>query len=224
MTFSIAINAQEFLRPFGVISTKKNSYITFEDGTELETPVKRVKYKKGLIKSFSIKDESNNKKEVPIKNVKHVYLPQSNFDKLSKIGDFSNDATQWGRGLYDAERIKKGYAYFEKVPVIIKKDKMTLLLQLLNPSNTSRIKVFKDMRSGEAGGFGVQGLQVSKSIDRAFYIQKDGNTVVRLRKGDFRDEFKNLFGDCPEFMNKYKKPKWKLFEEMIFYYNEKCGN
>lgn len=222
-TFSFAMNAQEFLRPFHQVSTKKNAYITFEDGTELETPVKRIRYKKLLIEGFSIEDENNNKKEVSIEDVKFAYLPQSGFDKLSKMSDFSNDATQWGKGLYDKERLKQGYAYFEKVTVMVKKEKMTLLLQLLNPTNTSRIKVFKDMKAGESGGFGVNGMQLSKSIDKSFYIQKDNTVAVRLQKSNFKKEFINLFGDCDAFMSKYKDPKWKEFEEMIFYYNEKCG-
>lgn len=218
------MNAQEFLRPFNQVSTGKNAYITFEDGTELEIPIKRIKYKKGLIKGFSIKDENNNKKEIPIERIKFAYLPQSGFDKFTKITDFPHDATQWGKGLYDEKRFKKGYAYFEKVTVMVKKEKMTLLLQLLNPTNTSRIKVFKDMRAAESGGFGINGMQVSKSIDRSFYIQKDDAIVVRLKKSDFKEEFGNLFGDCNTFMSQYKKPKWKKFEEMIFFYNEKCGN
>lgn len=226
LAFALSSNAQQFLRPFEGISTKKVSYITFEDGTELETPIKSVKRKKSLIKGFSYKDENKNKIEVPIEDIDFVYIPQNNLDKLNKFTDFAHDPAQWTRSPYDEERFEKGYAYFEKVPVMIKKKKMDLLLQLLNPTNTSRIKVFHDMRAGEAGGFGMGGFQIQKSIDKSFYIQKDNATVERVHKSDFKKEiFQELFGDCEATVTKYgDKPKWKDFDQMIYFYNENCAN
>lgn len=223
LTFSIAINAQEFLRPFEGISRKKDAYITLEDGTEIKSPVKRLKFKKGLIRGFSILDENKKKKVIPIEDVKYAYLPQNGMDKFSKATDFPSDATQWSKGLYDKERLKEGYAFFEKVTVQLKKEKAVLLLQLLNPSNTSRIKVFHDRVAGESGGFRPGGLKVSKSVDKSYYIQKDGQTTVRYKVRDFKREFKETFGDCPELLSKYEKRKWKQFEEIIFFYNEQCG-
>lgn len=224
--YSISTNAQEFLRPFNSISTKKISYITLEDGTELETAIKSIKRKKGQIKGFSYKDSNKNKVELNLEDVKFIYIPQSNLDKLNNFADFAHNSTQWSKSPYDQERFKQGYAYFEKVSTKVKKKKMLLMLQLLNPSNPSRIKVFHDIIANESGGFGVGGIQLSKSIDKSFYVQKDNNTAYRIHKSDFKKEiFQDLFGDCEATVEKYgDKPKWINFEEMIFFYNDNCGS
>ncbi len=220
--FQVSLNAQKFLKPFESISHKKITYIVKEDGSEIQGTVKKVKRKKGLIKEINIKNKKGEKLTIPIEDIKYAYLPQSGWDKFMKADDFITDATQWEDGLYDKDRIKKGYAYFEKAEVKVKKKKMTLLMQLLNPGICSRMKVYHNPFAGETAGLGVAGVQVAGGKDKSYYVQLDNDTAFKVSKGKYKKTFADIFGSCKKVMKQYSKAKWSKFEEAAFKYNTEC--
>lgn len=214
--------SQSFLRPFEGISHKKTTYLTMEDGSEKTGTVKKLERKKGLIKEVKIKNEKGKKVVIPIEDIKHAYFPQSGLDALSNVFEVAYDAEQWDKGLYDADRLKDGYAYFEKAEVQVKKKKRILLMQLLNPGTCSRIKIYHDPFANESAGIGVAGIKLAGGDDKSYYISKDGEVAYRLKKKNYKDVFKELFGDCSSVKKKYAKKKWNKFEEAIFEYNKAC--
>lgn len=220
---SILINAQNLFKPFESISHKKPTYITLEDGNEISGTVKKLKRKKGLIKEINIKNESGEVKTIPIEDIDFAYLPQSGLDKYMKSMDFLNDATQWDDGLYDKERIKDGYAYFEKADVMVKKKKMTLMVQLLNPGTCSKIKVYHDPFAAETASLGVGGIKVAGGDDKSYYISKDGDAAYKLAKKTYKKSFDDVYGDCKAIKKKYSDAKWGKFVEALFEYNAECG-
>lgn len=220
---SFSVQAQKFLKPFESVSHKKTTYITKEDGSEMQGTVKKLNRKKGLVKKVKIKNEKGKKVEVPIEDINYAYLPQSGWDKFMKFDDFITDATQWDAGLYDLDRIKDGYAFFEKSQVKVKKKERTLLMQLLNPGTCSRIKVYHNPFAGETAGFGVAGIQVAGGKDKSYYIRIDNGVAFKLTKKSYKKKFKEVFGDCKEVKKKYGKAKWSEIEEAVFAYNEACA-
>ena len=222
-TSSSTLNAQQFLDPFETIASKKTTYITLEDGSEMEGKVRRLKYKKGLIKEINIKNEDG-KKEVPIEDINYAYLPQSDWDKIGKALDFDvQRMTQQNDGTYDMERLKDGYAYFEKSQVKVKKKERTLLMQLLNPGSCSRIKVYHDPFARETMSAGIGGMTLAGGNDKSYYIRIDDGVAFKFTKKNFKKGYMDIFGDCKEIKKKYKKAKWKDFEEMVFEYNKSCA-
>jgi len=212
----------QFVKPFDLISKKKTSYVTLEDGTVLEGTIKKLKYsKKGLIKEFSIKIDGK-KRKLKMEEVKFAYFPQNALDKLAKAMDFMDDATLWAESSYEAERLKDGYAYFEKIDIILKGEERKLLMQLLNPFPNNRIKVYYDPQAGERGGMRMGGIKVVKSQPSNYYVGKDGEIAKRLRKKDYDDQYEDLFGDCRTVNKKYEKMKWKEFEDAVTEYNSTC--
>jgi len=218
------IQAQQLLKPFESISHKKTTYITLKDGTEISGTVKSLDRKKGLIEEVKMKDADGKKKIVAVKDIKHAYFPQSGWDQLSKGLDFASDATQWDSGLYDAERLKDGYAYFETCEVMVKKKKMTLLMQLLNPHASERVKLYHDPFSKETMGVGVAGVKLAGGIDKSYYASKDGAVAFKFEKKNYKEGFKKFIGDCKAVATKYSEAKWNEFVEAVFLYNgDDCG-
>ena len=214
--------AQKFLRPFDNIATKKISYVTMKDGSEKEGMARKMKRKKGIYKSISLKDENGKKKELEIEKIDFAYLPQSGWDAFAKGMDFLHDATQWDQGMHDLDRIKDGYAYFETIEVKIKKKKSeVLLMQLLNPGTCSRIKIYHDPRAGETMGLGIGGIQVTGGDEKSYYVSKDGEMAWKLKKKDVKKKFDELFGDCDVTKEQFDR-SWSNFEATVFLYNEKC--
>jgi len=206
--FQIPSQAQKFLRPFELISHKKTSYIYKENGKEIEGKIKKLKRKKGLFKEVNIKNEKGKKMTIPIESINYAYLPQSGLDKIGKFDQFLGDATQWDDGLHDKERIKNGYAYFEKTEVMVKKKKRTMLMQLLNPGICSKIKVYHDPIAKEGMGIGFAGVKVTGGKDKSYYIKIGDKVAFKLKKKNYKKMFDELFGNCKEVKEKYSSKKW----------------
>lgn len=217
------VDAQKFLAPFDGISKKKTSYITLETGEEIECNLKKIKRaKKGLIKEVIVKVDGK-KVSYPAEDIKHAYFPQSGLDKFAKFDSFMTDATQWGETSYEAERLKDGYALFQKIDIIVKGDERKLLMQLLNPFPGNRVKVYHDPGAAEKGGMKIGGIKVKKSLESNYYVSKDDKIAARLRDKDYKKQFDDLFGDCSMMKKEYgKKKSWKKFEEAVFAYNGEC--
>ena len=193
-----------------------------ESGDEIEGTVKKLKRKKGLIKEIEITLKSGKKQVIPIEDINYAYLPQSGWDKYLKITDFMTDGTQWMDGDYDLERIKEGYAYFEKSEVMVKKKKMVLLVQLLNPGTCSRIKVYHDPFATETMSAGIGGVKLVGGNDKSYYISKDNEVAVKLAKKIYKKSFADVYGDCKDIKKEFGDARWSEFEETLFGYNEKC--
>ena len=218
------VSAQKFLKPFETISHKKTTYIIKEDGTEIEGKVKKLKRKKGLIKEVNIKLEDGTKMTIPIEDIKYAYFPQSGWDKLTKLDDFLGDATQWGDGLYDNDRLKDGYALFEKAEVTVKKKNHVLLMQLLNPHGCNRVKFYHNPYATETSSLGVAGIKVAGGNDRSYYVRVDDGISFKLGKKKYKKMFDQIFPDCKEVKDAYGKKSWGKLEEASFTYNKTCKN
>ncbi len=222
-TAQLSLQAQKFLRPFETFSHSLPAYITLEDGVEFECTIKKIERKKGLIETIYVSTATEKKREIAIETIKHAYLPQSGWDKMIDFNDVIYSANRWEDGLYDKERIKAGYAYFEKATVIVKDKESTMLMQLLNPHGSARIKVYHDPFATETMGVGVAGIQLTGGDDRSYYISKDGATAYKYTKKEFRTDFKGLFGDCQSVLDTYGKSAWSEFEKIMFNYNYTCS-
>lgn len=222
--FTNFINAQDFLDGSFTFSNKKESYITLKDGKEIVGFIDDIDRKKGLIEEIVIKDQ--NKKKIVLKpdEVSHMYIAPSGFDKLREIDKKINDATEWSKDQsMHNEFVKKGYVFFETTEVMIKKKKMTLLLQLLNPGFANKIKVFFDPYASETMAVGFGGITVAGGDAKSYYFKKGDSVAFKLQKKNYEEEFENLYGDCPELKKEFtKKLGWSNVEKHVYFYSENC--
>ena len=98
------------------ISKKKPAYITLISGETVEGTIKDLDWKKGLVEEVKIKNEDGKRKIKP-EEIKHMYLPQSNWNKVIKFYELTESPIKMQRSDINQEHIKKGYAYFESVEV-----------------------------------------------------------------------------------------------------------
>ncbi len=219
-----SIQAQNFLPGFNGFSRKKTTYVHLEDGTTTEGNLKGFNYKKGLIKAIYIKDASENKVKIEPKDIVYMYLPPSNLAKLGNFGKFITDAQQWKNKNLDQNLFKEGYTFFEKSEVQIKKKTQTLMVQLVNPDFSNKIKVYQDPFAGETASIGIGPLKAG-GIAKSYYVKKDGEAVaIRLKKKNYEEEFKEFFGDCPAMIEKYgDEIKWSEFAKHIYEYTNECN-
>lgn len=218
------INAQNYFTPaIEVFSMKKPSYITLKDGTEVEGTFKKAKRKKGLFKSITIK-VGDEKREIMASDIKHMYLPQSGWDKALKSPIFDRNILKMGNSDMNMEYLKDGYAYFEVSEVIVGKKTISALLQLLNPAFSGKVKVYHDPWAQETSGVGVGGLEVGGGNAKSYYIKMGDKPAYKLKKGKYKKAAPEIYDGCNDFLNKTDvKLSWLKFGEMLMAYTEECG-
>lgn len=225
LALSLGVNAQSFAVPLDGFSKKKTSYLHMEDGSVSEGLLGGFKRAKGQIETVKMKSESGGKIKVDPAKIKFMYIPPSNLAKIGAAADRVTNVNKWDApSNIDSELMGEGYVYFEKMTTQIKKKKTEdLMLQMLNASFSSKIKVFYDPFAKETVGLSVGNVTVAGGLDKSYYVYKIGTDEVayRLYKKDYKEQFATLFGDNDEFMAKYGDDiKWSKLETHIYEYTQ----
>lgn len=227
------IHAQKhdyFSKPMEHFSVKKTAYVTLSDGTEIEGTLKRLKRKKGLIESVKMKLDGNEDVEYPASEIKQMYLPESSLNAVGNVLDQAYDATQWkdSDNALNSEYLKDGYAYFEATNTQIRKNKEGIvLLQLLNPAFSSKVKVYHDPFANETNSMSVGGIKLAGGVDKSYFVKKSDKKAERVMKKNYEDFEPVLYGDCQKmknFLKKQKKLSWSDFPEHVYTYAKDCSN
>ncbi len=209
--FSLA--AQDFATGANSFSHKKPSYITLNDGTVLEGTIKDLDRKKGLIEEIKITVNGKKMKLEP-SEIAFMYLPPSGWDNMTNALDKLYDAQRWDEDL-DANKLKEGYAYFETIDVMVKKKKRTLLMQLLNPSTATGIRVYDDPFAKETMSAGVAGVKVAGGNEKSYYVKRPGQVGYRLYKKTYDEQYAILFDGCDAVLNAENAKKWSGFQDHV---------
>lgn len=211
--------SQSFSVPLEGFSRKKIAYLTMEDGTVNEGLLGGFKRSKGLIETVKMKSEEGGKIKIDPAEIKFMYVPASAIAKYSATMDQATNSRKWDSDVnYNTDLLDKGYVYFEKIPTKVKKKTNDLMMQLLNASFSSKIKVYHDPFAKESLGVGVGGVTVAGGLDKSYYIMKVGvdKAAYKLEKKNYKELFSTIFGDCEELMAKYKDSiKWSELEKHI---------
>lgn len=216
---SIQVNAQEdiLLTPTTNFSQVEEVYISLLDSTEIIGKLRRVYKEKGLITAIKIKDENGIKHTLSSEKIKFIYLPISEREIKSKRSDFFNNVENWNTNKMYEHLVFNGYTYFESTSIKKKGGNKKVLLQLLNPSFSSKVKVYANPRATKSVTK-IGKLIVSSNI-KSYYISKEDDFAYKLMKKNYKKEFNTLW-NCDRLLKKYPKRKWKNLIKHINDYSE----
>jgi hypothetical protein len=220
---SNSVLAQDFLDGANRFSSKKESFLTLKDGSEVTGFIEDIDRKKGLIEEIELKVGEEKVKYKP-EDVDFMYLMPSGFDKFARGYDNMFDMTELEKDRTVNEGlIKEGYVYFETVDVKIKKKTRTLLMQLVNPGYDSKIRVYHDPFASESASIGFGGLKVAGGHKKSYYVKKGDDVALKLKSKKYKKEWENLFAECQKIEKAFDgKMKWKKFSEHIYHFTTKC--
>ena len=215
--------SQQFLYPFSLFSHNETSRVILKDGSEVEGTLDKLKRKRGLPSEITFKVDGK-KTSWNASDVQGMYLKPNDLNKMAAASDFMSDATQWEDTDLDKDILGKGFVYFEQKEVIIGKKKQTLMLQLLNPSFASKVQVYHDPYANETASTGIGGITVDGGDAKSYFVSINGDTAFKLKKKDYTEATKKLFGDCGEYLGSLgKKPKWSEFAKHLYDYGRVCS-
>lgn len=216
-------NAQRFDIPMTTCSGKKISYLTLNDGTQVEGLMKSLGFKKGLIDKMKFEPTDGAKIKLTPQSIKHMYLPPSGIEKLGAALEFMHDVDQWSSRDIDQDIMGKGYVYYEKADVMIKKKKVTLMMQLLNSSFADGIRVYNDPFSKETASTSIGGFELAGGDAKSYYVKKGKGTAFRLYKKDYVKEYPKLYSDCAPLKKHETAGKWGYLEKHVYKYATECA-
>lgn len=221
IAFFTTANAQRLHKPVLDISHHKISYIILLDGTKIKGFVSRIKTKGGLITSIKIKDSVGIKHLFMVKNIKSMYLPPKELNNkitgagiIKKLSDWNIEKTL--KGL-----VFSGYGYFELTDVIIRKEKSTRMMQLLNPKFNEFVKIYNNPQANKSSTFSIDNTKVSGGIATSYYISIDNKPTFKIKKASYKKMYKTLWSKCSYLVNTYPKKKWKNLGKHAYSYS-KC--
>jgi len=213
------VEAQDLLTPSFTYSHKKTAYITLMDGTELKGNIKDIDRKKGLIDFVKLKDGNGKKHKMDADEIKFMYLPPSGMDKLGKALGAIYDVDKWNDEKLDQDLLNQGYVYFENSSVKLKKKNRVLLMQLLNPSYSSKVKIYHDPMAKKTMSVGIGALKVAGGDAKSYFVKIGDDAAYKVKKKDYKKEFVPLWKKCKE-LAKTKDIKWRELTAHAVKYSE----
>jgi hypothetical protein len=216
--FAVSVYASSdnpvFMSPVGdnFLGTAKEVVAVKNNGDSVVGDVRSITMIGSKIKNISIKDASGNKtKFVP----EDLILLKWKLSKLARMATIAENAsksinsainTDYGY-LYDI-----GYAVWDKVPNP-ENESDALLLQVLNPTYSNLLKVYATPE------FVTTNFKKDELADE-YIVVKNGKSMLIKDKKYKKAGFNELFGDCPEMIQKYpqKEIDWDDFPKHILEY------
>jgi hypothetical protein len=207
----VDVKAQTFMEGFDRFSKKKIAYLTLIDGTQVEGDIEDLDRKKGNISEITIKVNGKKKSFEP-SQIKEMYLPATELDLLSKKLEV---ATNISKDL-NMEKINEGYGFFENTMVNLKGKVQPLLMQLVNPGFSNKLRVYFNPWAGETMSVGIGPMKVG-GIDKSYFIKKGDSPAVKYTKKEYEEEISKLFADCPEVIKTYgKAAEWNKLDRAVY--------
>jgi hypothetical protein len=197
------------LEPTFNFSCKETAYFTLDDGTELKGHLKKVKRRRGLVKAVKMKDEQGKRNRLKAAFIQQMYLPKSKYAPVIKTTNLTNCDSELNRQL-----LADGYTYFEQANLQIRKKSKGQLLQLLNPGESAKVKVYLNPKTKAYYRIGYGSANYAKA-PKSYFVQKDKDeTAQLLKKGKYKKQSKEFWPAGTD-----SKANWKDLQKHIAAYN-----
>lgn len=174
------------------------------------------------IKSVTIKDDQDVKQKFTEEDIRNVLIEFKDSDKLNSALS-ANSIKELSQTNFN--QVFNAEYYLWERAITPKKGKLEIL-QLVNPGFDKKMKVYRNPRSGETGGIGIAGIQLTGGIEKSYFIVKAGEEVaVEVSKGDYKKQYFQIFKGCPahEKALEGKKPDWDDLPLHVFTYDQLCN-
>lgn len=173
------------------------------------------------IKWIKVRDSTGKEVKLEAADIKTMKVKASNLIKFSAA--MENTALLQISTADWEDIVNKEYLFYEQaLAPKKKKDKFRLYL-LLNPGFDSKIKVFDNPGAGTSTTT-VVGIKVSGGKDKSYLFVKNNQKSFKVKKGDYKKQFAELYGDCKVMLETFggKKNKFKDLPGHVFVYDQAC--
>ena len=170
---------------------------------------------------ITVKLENGEKAKFEPEQISSLKIKTTKLMQLMMVSEASSSIKEMVNADFN-EIVNRDYVIFETALTPRKTD-TPRLLQLLNPGFDSKIKVFAQPGK-QTAGISVGGLNLTGGEDRAYLFVKNGEKAVEVKKGSYKENFEELYSDCPAMLDNFKgeKIKWDDVALHVYVYDQLC--
>jgi hypothetical protein len=196
--------------------------VALATGEQIEGKLSGASIVNGYLNNITVKLENGEKSKFKPEDVARLSVKASKLAKLAMIVESTSSIKELTSTNFD-EIVNREYIIFETAMRHNKASKLRLM-QLLNPGFDSQIKVFADPNAKETRGIGVQGIKLTGGVDKSYLFVQNDQKAVLVKKGSYRKNFDELYGNCPKMLQVFagEKIKWNDVAGHVFAYDQVC--
>ena len=206
----------------GVI-LKNPTKVVLQNGDTLKGELTSASLVNGYLKNVTLKQADGSKRKLQPEEMSSLWVKASALAKMAMMNESGSSVFRLTKTNFD-DIINREYIIFEQALRATKKDKPAMM-QLLNPGFDHVIKVYADPNAKETGGLSISGISVTGGKDKSYLFVKGNEKVVIVKKGSYKKNFDDLYGDCKDMMITFEGEK-KKFNDMaghVFVYDQICN-
>jgi small nuclear ribonucleoprotein (snRNP)-like protein len=206
----------------GVI-LKSPTTVVLQNGDSLKGELTSASLVNGYLKNVVLKAADGSKRKLQPEEMASIWVKASSLAKMAMMNESGSSIFRLTKTNFD-DIINREYIIFEQALRATKKDKPAMM-QLLNPGFDHVIKVYADPNAKETSGLSIEGISITGGKDKSYLFVKGNNKVVIVKKGSYKKNFDELYGDCRDMMLTFEGEK-KKFNDMaghVFVYDQICN-
>ena len=217
------VSGQSFIAPVSEFAASDDCKMELIDGTIVEGKISMATIMNGKLSSLTLKDADGVKHKHKAETIKRLRVKMGFLAKMAASSEASSSVVQSFKADYK-EINNREYIIYEQALLPKKKDKYRLL-QLVNPGFDSVLKVYNDPNANETGGLGLGGVKITGGEDKSYLVVIREAKSIKVKKGNYKKDFAELYGDCPEMIKIVGSGKinFKDFAAHVFVYDQLCG-
>lgn len=197
--------------------------IVLENGDTLKGKLSSASLINSYLKNVTLKLADGSKRKLDAAEMKTLTVKASALAKMAMMNESANSIFRTIKTDFSAI-INREYIVFEQALRATKKDKPAMM-QLLNPGFDHAIKVYADPNANETMKLQSGDVALTGGADKSYLFVKNGEKAVIVKKGKYRNNFDELYADCPDMLTAFEgdKAKFKDMAGHVFVYDQLCA-
>ena len=173
--------------------------------------------------SITVRDKEGNKIKLSAEQIKSAKVKASDLIKFTKGVENAGSVQEITNADWK-EIIDSEYLYYVRALAPKKKKEKSRIYMVLNPGFDSKIQILHNPWGNESGGLGVGGIKLTGGKEKSYLLVKNGQKSFKVKKGDYKKQFKDIFGDCPLILETFTgKIKLEDLAGHVFAYDQACN-
>ncbi|WP_162343185.1 hypothetical protein [Cyclobacterium salsum] len=218
LALTCQLKGQQLQQPLEDIPLSNKGYVLSKSGEVIEGKINNYVSTRGIIK-VSLEDKSGITHDLEAEDIFEFAIAMNGAVRLQYTME---------RGSSVKKLLSRDQPTGKPQDFIIYRNtsingEKELLLQILNPGFDEIFEVFYDPFARKTTALEGKHITWTGDKHRAYFISKNGGTLVKVKKGNYKKIFESLFGDCPLVLSEIRKPKIEDLGSHIALYLNYCN-
>ncbi len=207
--------SQSLLQPLEAVPLSNQGVVLLKTGEIIEGKIKNTTATRGITRVTLITSSDGEMEFWPNEMEEFMIV----MNKAVKLQYFNERGSSLTKLLSQNQpgAVPSDYITYRNVKM---KSGNEVLLQLLNPDFAATFEVYYDPFAAKTASMEGEYLRLTGDKHRSFLVSNEGQAPMKVKKGNYKRSFHQMFGSC-QIMHE-KKPKWNDLGRHIWTFENAC--